>query len=97
MKFFMMPPGQPGSAQQMQCTCIDGRINILLGIEPFNDDGSFGLHVSLRHQKDRVLTETEIKAIGDKLFGRTPWKEENIPGMVHHHLWEICGGIIIAS
>ncbi len=93
MRFLMLRPGTEGSAQRLQATCSDGRLDILVGVEPFNDDGTFGLHVCVGH-RDRLPTNDEVKMVGDKLFGRTPYNEETPVGSKQRHLWETMGILI---
>jgi len=81
-------PGMPGPFQGMSVQAIDGTILIVVGLEPINEDESYGIHVSCRHGS-RQVSDDELKAIGDKLFNGKPYKEENAPRNLARHLWEL--------
>lgn len=94
-----MPPFlMPGTRQHI-AKVDDGFLRMLSAVEPFNNDGSSGLHVSVSHSSrggavtgfGRPATDQELAAVAAHFFGEANFEENNsgaTPGDTLRHLWE---------
>lgn len=72
----------------------DGFLNVIVATEPFNPDGSSGLHVSVSHScpyliDQRKPTDDEVRQVAQQFFGELKHEEQNTPRSLVRHLWQI--------
>ena len=75
----------------------DGYLRILSCVEPLNDDGSEGLHVSVSHSSSaargtgqdwRLPTDKEMNQVGSHFFPLKNYDEIDLEDSPVRHLWE---------
>lgn len=72
----------------------DGLLHVIVATEPFNLDGSSGLHVSVSHSCPYLLdqrkpTDDEMRQVAQQFFGDIKHEEQNTPRSLARHLWQI--------
>lgn len=94
------PPFLQPTAKFHCARVADGYLRIISDVEPFNNDHSEGLHVSVSHSSrggavnrfGRSATDEELNEIARHFFrDGMQWEEDNTgatPGDTIRHLWE---------
>lgn len=87
IKLFFVP-----GAQLYESSAIGGTLNVFVSIEPFNDDGSSGVHVSASLTRDTAHqtppSDDDMRAIAAEFMVGRDYEEQSIKGSLVRHLWE---------
>lgn len=75
-----------------ESSAIGGTLNVFVAMEPFNDDGSSGIHVSASLTRDTVHqtppSDDDMRAIAAEFMVGRDYEEQSINGSLVRHLWE---------